>query len=138
MGFQARFIPSVSFSAAAVAQVTFEELMAEHSATNPEEYTRVQSHPRGRQLQFVYDTPELIDEGKAPAVFKKVNGSFQLDVGARRLAEVGCLSSIAHLPLHESVICIPLPPFPASRPPCLRRCTTQWLRTLEGTSLRSS
>ncbi|KAL3904673.1 MAG: hypothetical protein SGPRY_011200 [Prymnesium sp.] len=104
MGFQDRLIPSVSFSAAAFAQVTFEELMAEHSATNPEEYTRVQSHPRGRQLQFVYDTPELIDEGKAPAVFKKVNGSFQLDVGARRLAEVGCLSSIFHLPLHESVV----------------------------------
>ena len=49
-------------------EVTFEELMAEHSATNAEEYTRVMSHPRGPELQFVYDTPELIDEGKAPQV----------------------------------------------------------------------
>ena len=50
-------------------EVTFEELMAEHSATNAEEYTRVMSHPRGPELQFVYDTPELIDEGKAPQVW---------------------------------------------------------------------
>ncbi|KAL1514567.1 hypothetical protein AB1Y20_003661 [Prymnesium parvum] len=69
-------------------EVTFEELMAEHSASNVDEYSRVQSHPQGHRLQFVYDTPGLIDEGKAPAVFKKVNGAFQLDVGARRLAEV--------------------------------------------------
>lgn len=69
-------------------QVTFEELMAEHSASNVDEYSRVQSHHQGHRLQFVYDTPGLIDEGEAPAVFKKVNGVFQLDVGARRLAEV--------------------------------------------------
>lgn len=52
-------------------EVTFEELMEEHSATNPIEYTRVLKNPRGKLMQFVYDVPGLIDEGTAPPIFKK-------------------------------------------------------------------
>ena len=48
------------------AEPTFEELIGEHSATNADEFARVQATRRGKDLQFVYDVPELIDEGKAP------------------------------------------------------------------------
>ena len=54
-------------------EVTFEELMEEHSATNVREYERVlNSGPRGKLMRFVYDVPDLIDEGKPPPIFKKV------------------------------------------------------------------
>ena len=53
-------------------EVTFEELMEEHAATNAKEYERVlNTGPRGKLMRFVYDVPDLIDEGKPPPLFKK-------------------------------------------------------------------
>jgi serine/threonine protein phosphatase PrpC len=70
-------------------EATFEELMEEHAATNVKEYERMLgSGSRGREVQFIYDVPDLIDDGKAPQIFKKVGGGHDLDVRSRRLAEV--------------------------------------------------
>ena len=58
------------------------------------EYERVlASGPRGKLLQFVYDVPGLIDEGKAPPIFKQGQGGggYELNIKSCRLAEVhGC------------------------------------------------
>ena len=73
------------------AEVAFEELMEEHSATNVKEYVRVkESGPRGQALNFVYDVHDLIEKGKLDqcAIFKKSNGQFEMDVRSKRLAEV--------------------------------------------------
>ena len=51
-------------------EVTFEELMEEHSATNATEYERVlASGPRGKLLRFVYD----VDDDDQPPIFKQRN-----------------------------------------------------------------
>ena len=70
-------------------EVTFEELMEEHSASNAAEYERVlTSGPRGKMMRFVYDVPDLIDQGKPPPIFKKGPGGYELNTGSRRIAEV--------------------------------------------------
>ena len=64
------------------------QLMEEHAATNVREYERVlDSGPRGKMMRFVYDVPDLIDEGKAPPIFKKGPGGYELHTGSRRTAE---------------------------------------------------
>ena len=45
-------------------EVTFEELMEEHAATNVKEYERMLGEPRGKLVQFVYDVHDLIDEAR--------------------------------------------------------------------------
>ena len=75
-------------------EVAFEELMEEHSATNAREYARVLSTgPRGKLLNFVYDVPELIDQGKVNEcttfkVLGTAGGMPELNVRAKRQAEV--------------------------------------------------
>jgi serine/threonine protein phosphatase PrpC len=66
---------------------TFEELITEHSATHADEFTRVQDTRRGKELQFVYDVPELIDQDKAPHVFRSTPTGPELDVKSKRVAE---------------------------------------------------
>jgi len=44
--------------------------------------------PRGKLMKFVYDVPGLIDEGKAPDIFKKGPGGWEVSTGAKRKAEV--------------------------------------------------
>ena len=45
--------------------------------------------PRGKPVQFVYDVHDLIDQGKAPPLFKKSpGGGYELDVKSRRIAEI--------------------------------------------------
>lgn len=48
------------------------------------------SGPRGKLMQFVYDVPGLIDEGKAPPIFKATPGpdGYELEVKSKRTAEV--------------------------------------------------
>ena len=61
--------------------------MEEHSATNAREYERMLgTGPRGKLLSFVYDVAGLIDEGKAPPIFKKGPNGYELDIKSKRLA----------------------------------------------------
>lgn len=70
-------------------EVTFEELIEEHSATNAAEFERViTSGDRGKMLRFVYDVPVLIDEANAPSIFKKGALGYELDAKSKRLAEI--------------------------------------------------
>ena len=67
-------------------EVAFEELMDEHGATNAKEYERIyNSSRRGKLLDFVYDVPDLIDEGKAPAIFKKARSPWHPRTLAHRI-----------------------------------------------------
>ena len=69
-------------------EIEFNELIKEHSATNLDEYVRVQESPRGHRLQFVYCVEELMDRGEAPKVFKLGAGGDVVAVKAERLPEV--------------------------------------------------
>ena len=62
--------------------------MAEHSATNAAEYERVLETPLGSKLKFVYDVPQLMDQGKPPPVFKRSLAGVDFDIKSKRLAEV--------------------------------------------------
>ena len=44
--------------------------------------------PRGKLVQFVYDVHDLIDQGKAPPLFKKGPGGYELDIKSKRIAEI--------------------------------------------------
>ena len=51
--------------------VVYEMLVEEHSATNAPEYQRIlRSGSRGEMVQFVYETPGLLEEGTAPRVWR--------------------------------------------------------------------
>ena len=59
---------------------SFREAMREHSATNADEYARMRATgPRGKLVRFVYDVPELVDEGNAPTIFRKKGQGFETD-----------------------------------------------------------
>ena len=56
------------------AQVSFEEILDEHSATNVVEYERVlSSGPRGALVRFVYDVPDLLERAPdaLPLIFAR-------------------------------------------------------------------
>ena len=65
------------------------KLMEEHAATNVKEYERMQAHPRGKHVAFVYDVPDT-DVEKAPRVWKKngETGVWELDRKSKRMAEI--------------------------------------------------
>ena len=68
------------------ASIAFEEMLEEHSATNPSEYARVLSTPRGGLLRFVYETPELWDQNGAQSSADKKKRPLPPEVFRRELS----------------------------------------------------
>ena len=68
--------------------------MPEHSATNAGEFARVQETRRGKDLLFVYDCPEMLEQGKPLHVFKAGKGGGCAGATPRASEECGRGKSI--------------------------------------------